>query len=92
MIIAQGGQPVPTTPLELITASDTVTQVVLGFLALLSAISWTIIFSKWMELRSARRAGVWLGSGAAYSARGSRWHDALDTRAAVCGRGARSAL
>ena len=39
------GQPVPTTPLELITASDTVTQVVLGFLAILSAISWTIIFA-----------------------------------------------
>ncbi len=35
-VMVQGGQPVPTTPLELITASDTVTQVVLGFLALLS--------------------------------------------------------
>lgn len=56
-IIAQG-QPVPTTPLELITASDTVTQVVLGFLALLSAISWTIIFAKWTEYRSVRRAGT----------------------------------
>lgn len=57
-IVAQGGQPVPTTPLELITASDTVTQVVLGFLALLSAISWTIIFAKWMEYRSVQRAGT----------------------------------
>src|SRR5687767_1625563 len=57
MLSVQGGQPVPGTPLELITASDTVTQVVLAFLALLSAISWTIIFAKWMELRSARRAG-----------------------------------
>jgi biopolymer transport protein ExbB/TolQ len=57
-IAAQGGQPVPTTPLELITASDTVTQVVLGFLALLSAISWTIIFAKWTEYRSVRRAGT----------------------------------
>jgi len=57
-IVMQGGQPIPTTPLQLITASDTVTQVVLGFLALLSAISWTIIFAKWMELRSARRAGA----------------------------------
>jgi biopolymer transport protein TolQ len=56
-IVAQG-QPVPTTPLELITASDTVTQVVLGFLALLSAISWTIIFAKWTEYRSVRRAGT----------------------------------
>lgn len=56
-IVAQG-QPVPTTPLELITASDTVTQVVLGFLALLSAISWTIIFAKWAEYRGVRRAGT----------------------------------
>jgi biopolymer transport protein TolQ len=57
IIVVQGGQPIPRTPLELITASDTVTQVVLGFLAILSAISWTIIFAKWIELRSARRAG-----------------------------------
>src|SRR5688572_19176961 len=58
MLSVQGGQPIPTTPLELITASDTVTQVVLGFLALLSAISWTIIFAKWFEFRRVRRAGT----------------------------------
>jgi biopolymer transport protein TolQ len=58
LLAAQGGQPVPTTPLELITASDTVTQVVLAFLALLSAISWTIIFAKWFEFRRVRRAGT----------------------------------
>ena len=57
-ITLQGGQPVPGTPLELITASDTVTQVVLAFLALLSAISWTIIFAKWLEYRGVRRAGM----------------------------------
>jgi biopolymer transport protein TolQ len=51
------GQPIPRTPVELITASDTVTQVVLAFLALLSAISWTIIFAKWLEFRSVRRVG-----------------------------------
>ena len=44
-------------PLELITASDTVTQVVLGFLALLSAISWTIIFAKWLEYRQRSERG-----------------------------------
>lgn len=54
----QGGQPVPTNYGELVTASDTVTQVVLGFLALLSAISWTIIFAKWMEYRSVQRVGA----------------------------------
>jgi biopolymer transport protein TolQ len=58
LLAAQGGQPIPTTPLELITASDTVTQVVLGFLALISAISWTIIFAKWLEFRRVRRAGT----------------------------------
>jgi biopolymer transport protein ExbB/TolQ len=57
-ILATQGQPVPTTPWELITASDTATQVVLGFLALLSAISWTIIFSKWIEYRQVRRVGA----------------------------------
>src|SRR5688500_17865811 len=58
LLSVQGGQPVPTTPLELITASDTVTQVVLAFLAVLSAISWTIIFAKWLEYRNVRRAGT----------------------------------
>src|SRR5688500_17252670 len=54
----QVGQPVPTTPLELITASDTVTKVVLAFLALLSAISWPIIFAQWPEYRNVWRAGT----------------------------------
>jgi biopolymer transport protein TolQ len=49
------GQPIPNNPWELVTASDVVTQAVLGFLALLSAISWTIIFAKWLELRRVRR-------------------------------------
>ena len=57
-MIAQGGQPVPTTPWEMVTASDVVTQVVLGFLLLLSAISWTIIFAKWLEYRHVRGAGT----------------------------------
>lgn len=55
--LAAQGQPIPTTPLQLITASDTVTQVVLAFLAVLSAISWTIIFAKWIEYRRVMRAG-----------------------------------
>jgi biopolymer transport protein TolQ len=57
-IVAQVGQPIPTTPLELITASDTATQVVLGFLALLSAASWTVIFAKAFEYRRVRREGM----------------------------------
>jgi biopolymer transport protein TolQ len=58
IVVPQGGQPVPTTPLELITAADTVTQVVLGFLTLLSVISWTIMFAKWMEYRRVSGAGT----------------------------------
>jgi biopolymer transport protein TolQ len=58
LIVAQVGQPIPTTPLELITASDTATQVVLGFLAVLSAVSWTVIFAKWSEYRRVRREGA----------------------------------
>lgn len=58
LVAAQGGEPVPTTPWELVRASDTVTQVVLAFLALLSALSWTIIFAKWIEYRGVRRAGT----------------------------------
>ncbi len=56
--LSMQGQPVPRTPIELVTASDIVTQVVLGFLALLSIISWTIIFAKWVEYRSVRSVGA----------------------------------
>lgn len=58
LLLVQGGQPVPGTPWELVTTSDTVTQVVLAFLAVLSAISWTIIFAKWLEYRRVRHAGT----------------------------------
>lgn len=55
VILAQ--QPVPTTPLELVTASSTATQVVLVLLVILSAISWTVIFAKWIEYRRVMREG-----------------------------------
>jgi biopolymer transport protein TolQ len=58
LMAAQVGQPIPTTPLELITASDTATQVVLAILAVLSAISWTVIFAKWIEFRRVRSQGA----------------------------------
>lgn len=57
LLLAAQGQPVPTTPLELITTADTVTQVVLAFLALLSAASWTVIFAKAIEYRRVRQDG-----------------------------------
>jgi biopolymer transport protein TolQ len=48
---------VPTTPLELITAASPITQVVLAFLGLLSVVSWSIMFGKWVEIRRVRAAG-----------------------------------
>ncbi len=44
---------IPTTPMELIRQSTTVTQVVLVVLAALSLISWGVIFWTWTQLSSA---------------------------------------
>ena len=56
LVFVQAGA-VPSTPWELVTASTPLTQGVLVFLALLSAVSWTIIFAKWIELRRAESTG-----------------------------------
>jgi biopolymer transport protein TolQ len=50
-LLQQGA--IPTTPMELIRQSTTVTQVVLVILALLSLISWGVIFWTWTQLSSA---------------------------------------
>ena len=55
-IIAQVAA-IPSTPWELVMASTPLTQAVLVFLAFLSAVSWTIIFAKWIELRRAENTG-----------------------------------
>lgn len=57
MILAQASAAIPSTPWELVVASSPITQGVLAFLAVLSAVSWMIIFAKWIELRSAERGG-----------------------------------
>jgi biopolymer transport protein TolQ len=44
---------IPTTPVELIRQSTAVTQVVLIVLALLSLISWGVIFSTWVQVTGA---------------------------------------
>src|SRR5688500_17315872 len=46
---------IPTTPLELIRNSTVVTQVVLVVLAVLSLISWTVIFGTWIQISIANR-------------------------------------
>jgi biopolymer transport protein TolQ len=48
---------VPTSPIELITSASTLTQVVLVVLALLSLLSWAVMFALWRELAKAERAG-----------------------------------
>ena len=53
----QIGQAVPTTPLEMIMTSSLDTKVVLGLLALLSLVSWGVMFGKWREFRKIRKAG-----------------------------------
>ena len=44
---------IPTTPWEMVTNSSPVTQTVLGLLAVLSLISWGVIFRTWGQLSSA---------------------------------------
>ena len=52
----QTGRAVPTTPWEMITNATLVTQIVLGFLALLSLLSWAVMLGKWVEFRRVRSA------------------------------------
>ena len=51
--LVQVGGAIPSTPLELIRQSTTVTQVVLVILAILSLISWAVIFGVWFRLSTA---------------------------------------
>ena len=41
---------IPTTPMELIRESTLTTQIVLGVLAVLSLVSWAVIFGTWARL------------------------------------------
>jgi biopolymer transport protein TolQ len=52
----QIGKAVPTTPWEMITNSSLVTQIVLGLLAVLSLLSWSVMFGKSVEFRRVRKA------------------------------------
>ena len=53
----QGGTATPRSIVGLIMASDPVTKAVLGGLAVLSLISWTIMFAKWRTFSAAEQAG-----------------------------------
>ena len=56
-ILFQIGAAIPSSPIELITASSGATKVVLGVLVLLSLISWTVMIAKWVEFKRAERNG-----------------------------------
>lgn len=80
LLLLQVGQGIPTSPMGLITNSTGATKIVLGILAVLSLISWGIIFAKWYELRRAARityafahefTGAHTVEGAAQMARGT---------------------
>ena len=49
---------VPTTPLELITGATTLTKAVLIVLAVLSLLSWAIMFALWRELARAQKTSL----------------------------------
>lgn len=51
--LLQIGGAVPSTPIELIRQSTVVTQVVLLILAVLSLVSWAVIFGVWAQLSGA---------------------------------------
>ncbi|MDQ8145367.1 MAG: MotA/TolQ/ExbB proton channel family protein [Gemmatimonadota bacterium] len=57
MIFAQLAAAVPNSPLELIRSATPVSQAVLGVLAVLSLVSWAVMFAKWRAFRWADRAG-----------------------------------
>lgn len=61
-ILAQVQGAIPTTPMDLIRQSTPVTQVVLVVLAVMSLVSWAVIFGVWIQLtvsnKRARKFGL----------------------------------
>jgi biopolymer transport protein TolQ len=60
-ILQVAGGVVPTSPWELVVNSSTVTKVVLGLLAFLSLLSWSIMFGVWRSLAKATSAAERFG-------------------------------
>jgi biopolymer transport protein TolQ len=52
----QIGRAIPTTPWEMVLNATLVTKIVLALLAVLSLLSWAVMFGKWIEFRGVRRA------------------------------------
>jgi len=56
-LLMQVGGAVPTSPIELVTHATLLTKIVLIVLAVLSLVSWAIMFAVWREVRRARATG-----------------------------------
>lgn len=56
-MVLQIGGAIPSSPMELITSSTGPTKLVLGVLAVLSLVSWTIMVAKTIEFKRAENAG-----------------------------------
>lgn len=56
--LVQGTPVAPQSIGDMVLGSDLVTKVVLGILAVLSLISWTIMIAKWIEFRSLEKASA----------------------------------
>jgi biopolymer transport protein TolQ len=54
-LILQARGAIPSTPSELVLTSSTSTKAVLAFLAVLSLISWTVMFILWRQISNANR-------------------------------------
>jgi len=54
----QVGGATPSGAIDLITAASMSTKIVLGILAVLSLLSWTVMFSAWRQLGKAEKAGL----------------------------------
>jgi biopolymer transport protein TolQ len=52
-LLLQARGAIPSTPVELISTADPMTKGVLGFLALLSLVSWTVMFIVWRQIANA---------------------------------------
>lgn len=55
-LLAQVGRATPGTAWELLVSTDAVTKAVLGLLAVLSVVSWTIVLAKWREFSKVSKA------------------------------------
>jgi len=56
LALLQVGGAIPTTPWQMITSATPLTQVVLLVLALLSVVSWAVMFAKWREFAGTSEA------------------------------------